>query len=114
MHTGLLLECRIHFHETIIDRPLFLTEDKFDDAISLIHRIEQGAVALFADTDGLLRGFPLRNIASNFRCPNDPASGVADRRYRKGNVKQYAVLAATNGFVVVDGLSIAHLSQYAR
>src|SRR4029079_3325384 len=52
--------------------------------------------------------FALGYFASNFRCADDLALGVFDRRNGQRNVNEASVLALANGFVVFDALAVTN------
>ena len=52
-----------------------------------------------------LAPFVLSYVASDFRCANDFALSVSDRRNGQGNINQAPILALPNGFIMFDALA---------
>src|ERR1700751_5035280 len=52
-----------------------------------------------------LAPFVLSYVASDFRCADDFASSVSDRRNGQRNVNQTPMLSLPNGFKVLDALA---------
>ena len=48
VHSRLALEAAVHFDEAVIDGLLLSVEEDFDDAVALIHGVEEGTVTLLS------------------------------------------------------------------
>ena len=53
----------------------------------------------------------LSYVASDFRCADDFALSVSDRRNGQGNVNHFPMLALPNGFIVFDALAAPNSLQ---
>ena len=63
-------------------------------------------LGLAREIDNLrLAPFALSYVANNFRCADDFALGVSERRNGQRNVNQTPMLALPNGFIMVDALA---------
>jgi hypothetical protein len=60
-----------------------------------------------------LAPFVLSYVTNDFRCADDLALSVSDRRNAQGNVKQAPMLALPYGFIMFDALTASD-SRYDR
>src|SRR6185437_1737375 len=116
------------FHEQGMDLSE-RTDASLDQSLEIIRRIGmrtthrclhggqnvfRSMLCLTREIDDLrLAAFAFRYVASDFRCPDDFALGVSDRRDGQRNVDQTPILALANGFIVFDALSATY-SLYDR